>query len=229
MTNQIINSSKYIAKDFEAYTDKKRIEMITYIPEEAKNIIDVGCAIGTFGKSLKDIRKVNVLGIEINEYAANQAKLHLDNVICGAFQEDLALPHKQFDCIVFNDVLEHMVDPFEALLYAKKLLNQKGVIVASIPNVRYFNNIWNLLINKDWKYEKFGILDRTHLRFFTKKSIVKTFENLGYQISTIEGINLLEDEHPYQRKKFKILNTIFLNHLEDMNYLQFAIVAHPNI
>jgi 2-polyprenyl-3-methyl-5-hydroxy-6-metoxy-1,4-benzoquinol methylase len=227
MTPQMTDASRYISEDFEAYTGMERSEMTQYIPAGAKEIIDVGCAVGAFGRTLKHNAAVHVTGIEINEHAASEARLYLDHVICGAFEEGLNLAPQSFDCIVFNDVLEHMVDPFEALLYAKKLLADKGVVVASIPNVRYFNNVWNMLVHKDWKYEQFGILDRTHLRFFTQKSIVETFESLGYQIGTLEGINPLRENHPSLNKQFKLLNTAFFNNLEDMAYQQFAVVAYP--
>jgi 2-polyprenyl-3-methyl-5-hydroxy-6-metoxy-1,4-benzoquinol methylase len=132
-----------------------------------------------------------------------------------------------FDCIILNDVLEHLVDPFEALLYCRELLNSQGRVVASIPNVRYFDNIWNLLVHKNWEYTDWGILDKTHLRFFTKRSILSTFSDLDYDIETIDGINPLPVLHPHHVKRFRLLNRILWNKLEDMNYLQFAVVVSP--
>jgi hypothetical protein len=107
-------------------------------------------------------------------------------------------------------------------------------VVASIPNVRYLENIWNLLILKDWKYTEYGILDRTHLRFFTLQSIRVIFENLGYHIERIEGINPF-DEKPYFKRLSKrfiywvffLTNLLFFKHIEDMRYLQFVVVARP--
>jgi hypothetical protein len=124
-------------------------------------------------------------------------------------------------------VLEHFVDPFQILRFCKNLLNDHGCIVASIPNVRYFGNIWKLLIHKDWKYTEHGILDQTHLRFFTRRSISETLEDLNYQILLIEGINPIDTKHPYHRLKFNLLNSVLLNQIEDMRYFQFAVVAQP--
>ncbi len=218
-------ANKYDSNDFESYFEKERHEMLNYIPQEASIILDVGCAVGSFGQLLKEKRSVEVWGVEINEYAASIAAQKLDKVICGAFDKSLNLPNRKFDCIVFNDVLEHLVDPYSALIYSKELLRDGGTVVASIPNVRYFDNIWKLLVHRDWKYTEHGILDRTHLRFFTRKSILSTFEILEYCVESIEGINPLEKEHPHRVRKFKFLNLLFCNHIEDMRYLQFAVVA----
>lgn len=220
-------ASKYNSEDFGVYLEKERHEMLDRIPKEASTILDVGCAVGSFGQLIKSSRSSEVWGVEINEYAASIAAQKLDNVICGAFDETIDLPKSNFDCIIFNDVLEHLVDPYSALLYSKQLLRNGGIIVASIPNVRYFDNVWKLLVEKDWEYTKNGILDRTHLRFFTHKSIVKTFSELGYEIESIEGINSLDKEHPHHVKAFNIINYMLLNQIEDMRYVQFAIVAHP--
>lgn len=220
--------SKYDSKDFDAYTQKQRYEMLRYIPQKASIILDVGCAVGCFGQLLKAERSVEVWGVEVNEYAASIAAQKLDKVICGDFGKNLNLPSQGFDCIVFNDVLEHLVDPYSALMYCKELLRDGGIVVASIPNVRYFDNIWNLLVHKDWKYTEHGILDRTHLRFFTRRSILSTFNDLQYRIESIEGINPLEKEHLYHARNFKIFNFVLLNQIEDMRYLQFAVVAQPN-
>jgi 2-polyprenyl-3-methyl-5-hydroxy-6-metoxy-1,4-benzoquinol methylase len=218
-------SSVVSRSEIEPYFNVKRPEMLQYIPEEAFEILDVGCADGTFGSLLKKERNVKVWGIEPNQPAAKLASQKLDEVICGFFDRDLELPLNRFDCIIFNDVLEHLVDPFDALLYCKKFLKPQGVLVASIPNVRYFDNIWNLLVNKNWEYTDWGILDRTHLRFFTQISILSIFEKIGYEVEVIEGINPLHVLHPQHIRKFRLLNWILLNKIKDMNYLQFAVVA----
>jgi len=229
MNSEQAIANEYKAKDFETYFQKERQEMLQYIPQKSYTILDVGCSAGVFGQSLKAQRPVEVWGVELNEQAASAAAQKLDQIVCGAFDSSLSLPSKSFDCIVFNDVLEHFVDPFAALIYSKELLQDGGVVVASIPNVRYFDNMWNLLVCKDWQYADYGILDRTHLRFFTRRSILTTFEALGYYVECIEGINPVEKEHPHQARKFRLLNRLLLNKIEDMRYLQFAVVARPRV
>lgn len=234
MSNEIaktkVMASLYEEKDFETYFQVQRHEMLDYVPTTALTILDVGCASGSFGKLLKAERTVEVWGIEPNEGAAEKATQILDKVICAGFDSSLNLPKHSFDCIVFNDVLEHLVNPFSTLLYCKELLREQGVVIASIPNVRYFYNVFELLVNGNWEYTEYGILDKTHLRFFTYRSILSTFERLGYNVETIEGINSIDKIH--LPGKFRYLNWLlwlFRNKIKDMRYLQFAVVARPII
>ncbi|MBC8122391.1 MAG: class I SAM-dependent methyltransferase [Gemmatimonadaceae bacterium] len=207
-------------KDF-SYFQCQRPEMLPYIPREAVRILDVGCGAGEFGRSLKAARAVEVWGVEMDASAATAATRYLDHVLCEPFDPMLHLPTRGFDCIIFNDVLEHLVDPFAALIYARELLGDNGVVVCSIPNVRFWQNMKHLLIDKDWQYTEHGILDRTHLRFFTRRSILSTFDNLEYNVTRIEGIN------PSLSRKFRLLNWLLFNQIADMRYLQFAVVASP--
>lgn len=220
--------NQYYESKVSEYFQEERHEMLKYIPQDAQIVLDVGCSSGTFGQSLKSSRNIEVWGVELDRDAALDASKKLDRVINDAFSPDLNLPQKGFDCLVFNDVLEHLPDPWAALTYSKELLKDGGIVVASIPNVRYFNNAWEFLVKKNWEYADWGILDKTHLRFFTQKSILSLFEGLGYQVESIVGINSLNVLHPQHVRKFKVLNKLLLNNIEDMNYLQFAVVARLN-
>lgn len=152
--------------------------------------------------------------------AGNKAKEILDKVLVGNVVDVIGdITDNYFDCIIFNDVLEHLADPYNVLSEMKKKLSMGGAIVASIPNVRYFHNLRKLIFNKQWRYKDQGILDKTHLRFFTKKSIIDMFESLGFTIETIEGIN------PITGWKFNILDWLTFGFLEDTRYLEFACVA----
>jgi 2-polyprenyl-3-methyl-5-hydroxy-6-metoxy-1,4-benzoquinol methylase len=217
-----------------------RQEMLKYVPTQASRVLEVGCGYGNFGELLKKNYEMEVWAIELNQKAAEIAKQKLDKVICDDFSQakTLDLPHKYFDCIIFNDVLEHMIDPYSILIESKDLLTSEGIIIASIPNVRYLSNVYNFLIRQDWEYQDYGILDRTHLRFFTQKSMQKMFVELGYKIDLIEGINSIYSRSPFKwnRKKrlllkliFTSFNLIFFQGISDMQYQQFAIVTRPNI
>jgi 2-polyprenyl-3-methyl-5-hydroxy-6-metoxy-1,4-benzoquinol methylase len=219
--------SESIANDYRVYAESVRHEMLQFIPDSARSILDVGCSIGNFGALLKLERGAEVWGVEPDRAAAELASDRLDRVICSRFDSNLNTDGKKFDCIVFNDVLEHMVDPASALEVAPAYLNPDGIVVASIPNVRYFGNIWLLLVHKSWKYQDTGILDRTHLRFFTKKSIESLFDDAGFKIHRLVGINSLHICDPYFRPKFTILNILTLGRIADMEWMQFAVVANP--
>jgi len=212
--------------DYRVYADSIRREMLSFVPESARMILDVGCSVGYFGEQLKTERSAEVWGVEIDKEAADIASGRLDRVFNRSFDRDLQLPEASFDCVVFNDVLEHMVDPYSALTYARELLKKDGCVVASIPNVRYFENVWNLLVKGTWEYTDIGILDRTHLRFFTMKSIRAMFCSLGYEIVTIEGINSVDWKAPRQR--FRLIKLLLIRVIADMRWLQFAVVARPS-
>ncbi len=215
----------YYESKVSEYFQEERHEMLKYVPQESQIVLDVGCSSGSFGQLLKSNRNIEVWGVELDRDAALEATKKLDKVINSAFSDDLNLPEQGFDCIIFNDVLEHLVDPWSALTYSKKLLKNSGLVVASIPNVRYFNNTWEFLVEKNWDYTDWGILDKTHLRFFTQRSIRSLFENLDYMVESIEGINPLNVLHPQHVKKFNLFNKLLFNHIEDMKYLQFSVVA----
>ncbi|MGO9531618.1 MAG: class I SAM-dependent methyltransferase [Syntrophobacteraceae bacterium] len=197
-----------------------REDMLNFIPPGVRRILEVGCAEGNFGEILKRKGVSEVWGIEVCENVAFEAKKKLDHVLVADIESGpLSLPTDYFDCIVFNDVLEHLRDPWSVLSKIRSSLTDDGFIVASIPNVRYFPNIKHLLIDGEWSYTDLGILDRTHLRFFTKKSIVDLFAKSGFKIHVLTGIS------EYNSRKFNLLNLLFANKLDDMKYLQFACVA----
>lgn len=131
------------------------------------------------------------------------------------------LPDNYFDCITFNDVLEHTIDPTQLLSMVKTKLGPKGIVIASIPNVLYVKNMFNLLVKKDWEYTHEGILDSTHLRFFTKKSMKRMFQNAGYVVIKQKGIN------PPSRLIFKLLNILTLGIIGEMKYMQYVCLAKP--
>jgi len=95
------------------------------------------------------------------------------------------------------------------------------VVVASVPNIRYYRVLAELVLHGNWDYKDHGVLDKTHLRFFTRKSIAKMFRQLGFQILKLEGI------HPTSSRTYKVLNTLLLGGLSDARYKHFAVVARP--
>jgi len=203
-----------------AYYTNSRPEMSSFVPAECKIIFEIGCGEGKFGVQLKNNRQVIVWGVECDEHASQQANLLLDRVFTGRFEYVYQeLPKYYFDCIVFNDVLEHFTDPGKVLISCLSLLRPNGFIVSSVPNVRYIGNLYELLIKKDWEYKKGGILDETHYRFYTKKSLRRMFKSCGYRMIRLEGIN------PTSSLKTKFLVWFSLFYLSDIRYLQFAVLV----
>ncbi len=205
--------------------------MAEFIPSNSCRILDVGCGSGGFGKTLKQKRMVEIWGVEPVASAAAIAATRLDRVIEGAFEPSISLPRAFFDCIVFNDVLEHLFDPAAALTFARDLLASGGCVVASIPNIRHFPTLWTIVVKKNWVYRDFGILDCTHLRFFTRNSIGPLFNECGFAVETLQGINDFCTPYPDELRAwryFRILRLATFGGIDDMRFLQFAVVARPN-
>ena len=207
------------------YFSHNRNEMLRYIPKHVETVLDVGCSSGYFAKEVKEQFGCKVWGIEPDKKAAEAASLVLDKVYNTYFDDKVDFIGQKFDCIIFNDVLEHLVNPFDALELCKKHLNVNGVLVCSIPNIRFFDAIYHIVVQKDFNYVGAGIFDKTHLRFFTKKSIKTMFEKCGFKIDKVEGINSIKELNPKGYNSFRVLNTVLFNSIEDMEFLQFAVVA----
>lgn len=215
----------------EDYYRQERGEVACLVPMDAKKILDVGCGEGVLGKGLLDRGAVEVVGIEISSSVAKKAQENISSVICGDV-ENVTLPFERgyFDCIIFADVLEHLQNPLSVLNRFKAYLSDSGVIVASIPNVRYCSII-NMLIEGRWEYQDYGILDKTHLRFFAKKDMEKMFQDAGLEITAInENLNPVYNtfkvsglnEIEFGRVKIKNLKQ---DELRDLFVVQYIIRA----
>jgi len=214
----------YSNKMVEGYFAHSRAEMLPFVPDGVMKVLDVGCGEGGFGALLKESRGAEVVGIEMNVESATKAERVLDRVSCASASNFAFRELGLFDCIVFNDVLEHLEDPWEVLVAARHALSPAGHVVISLPNVRFFPVLYNLIAQGDWKYEDSGVLDKTHLRFFTRKSIVEMLSSAGFRVVKLEGLNW-ENTPLYVRA----LNRLFRGKFHDLSYPQFAILAAPSI
>ena len=210
-----------IISDFEKeYYESPRYEMLPLVPPAAKKILELGCGTGAFAAQLKERNNCEVWGIEHVEKQARKAKGILDKVIIGDVTTEVdGLPGRYFDCVICNDILEHLVDPYTLLKALRDHLTDNGVLVISIPNVRYYRVVKDLLLHGDWRYKESGVLDKTHLRFFTRKSIIRELDENGWCVEYIAGIN------PSSSKTFKVLNLLMLGSIADVQFRQFAVVA----
>lgn len=206
---------------FTDYYEVARPEMLPFIPVEARHFLEIGCAAGSFGTLVKSTRDCVYVGVEPLEKAAHIARGVLDDVyISDVEHAPVHFRKAQFDCIVCNDVLEHLVDPWDVLDKYRYFLRPGGYVVASLPNVRYYKVLRDLVFKKRWEYMDWGVLDRTHLRFFTKMTMRKLFVSTGYKVERIEGIN----GHKNTRLLW-LLNEITRGWSDDLRFQQFAVVA----
>lgn len=205
-----------------SYFETTRPEMLGFVPSDARRIVEFGCGAGVFSGQIKARQNSYVVGVELMPEPAAQAVGCLDKVHCADIEQGLDfLTGDAFDCAIFLDVLEHLRAPWDVLAKLKNHLAPDATVIASIPNLRHFEVMKSLLLRKRFEYQDEGVMDRTHLRFFTCDDIAHLFTKAGYHVSCIEGI---KGGFPW---KFGLLNKLLLGRLDDMQYLQFAVVAKP--
>jgi 2-polyprenyl-3-methyl-5-hydroxy-6-metoxy-1,4-benzoquinol methylase len=181
--------------------------------------LDIGCGKGRLGEYLKDNYQAKVTGIEIFEAYAEEARNVLNNVICGNVEElNLDNHLNTYDYILFSDSLEHLIDPERTLMKVKLLLKRGGSILLAIPNIRNFRVTIPLLIFDQFEYQEEGLLDRTHLRFFTRTSIVNTLKKCGFEVDKIY------EDLPFS-SKVGIINIITLGLFKNILTSHFFIRA----
>jgi 2-polyprenyl-3-methyl-5-hydroxy-6-metoxy-1,4-benzoquinol methylase len=208
----------------QAYFAHMRQEMVQFLPNEYFKVLEIGCNVGNF-RQYAD-KSCEYWGIEPFEQVAEIAKNKMDRVLVG-FYDRVAnnIPDNYFDLIIANDVIEHMEQPWNFLKSIKEKMTENASLVLSIPNARHYENLKELLFDKDWKYKDAGILDVTHLRFFTEKSIIRLLNENGFEIKKMKGIN------PLKAIK-RLLPTYWLLRLtlgSDIRFLQFGIRAIPSL
>lgn len=145
-------------------------------------MLEIGCANGgTLAEIKNRYPRAQVYGIEINEHAAALAG-HFAEVTTGNI-EDKNLPchNNMFDYIIFGDVLEHLHDPLEVLKYCRGFLREEGCIIASIPNMMHIS-VMEQLLQGNFTYAEWGLVDKTHIHMFTYNEIIRTLEDAGYEI-----------------------------------------------
>jgi 2-polyprenyl-3-methyl-5-hydroxy-6-metoxy-1,4-benzoquinol methylase len=204
------------------YYGNERPEVVKLVPAEGARILDVGCAGGAMGRALKQRGAREVVGIELMAEVAEQARPHLDAVhVLDVQRAELPYPDAYFDVMTFADVLEHLTDPAAVLRKLRRHLRDEGMIVCSIPNVRHESVALRLLVEGHWRYQDEGILDRTHLRFFTFEELAPFLRGAGFELHLpvttvrtrpsprIEALAGVVAQLGGDAEKFRIESTVF--------------------
>lgn len=200
--------------------DFDRRELLPFLPPTAHTLLDVGCGSGAFGRLLRAHKPdMELWAIESDPVSVRAAEDGFDHVILGDFP-DQRIPDGKFDVILCADVLEHIAAPEIALAACSKAMAPGGVLLASLPNVRNWRVVlWPLLRHGTWTYTQRGILDRTHLRFFTRRSMHDFFTENGWSVVSMTGINMLRRE--------KLVSALSIHLMDDFLFPQYAIIARP--
>lgn len=164
----------------QSYADKScdyfahaRREIESLLPEYFDRVLEIGCGSGaTLGWLRQAYHTKRTVGVEVVQQAAELARNFVDEVYCLDFERnDLPASGQKFGLILCLDVLEHMVDPWAVVdRLVRQYLELGGTLLVSLPNVRHYSVVLPLLFRGRWKYLEAGLLDRTHLRFFTRGS-----------------------------------------------------------
>lgn len=179
----------YAEKD-DSYFGNARKDISHLLPAQLGNVLEIGCGSGATLAWLKSTgRCQSTTGIELVESAAAQAMRQVDKVLCGPAETMLnELPgEQQFDVVLCLDVLEHMVDPWAFFAQLVPRVRPGGLVISSIPNVRFIGVLGPLLVQGQWRYREDGVLDRTHLRFFTRKSALELMRTGGLEFVACHG------------------------------------------
>lgn len=203
--------------------------MLGFLPAVYQRVLEIGCGEGAFSKTLSP--NSERWGIEPNGAAAADAKDSFYRIMAGTYgQVCKDLPEDYFDLVICNDVIEHMDDHDAFLDSIKTKMCKGGYLVASVPNMRYYKVLKELLLKKDWRYQDQGNMDRTHLRFFTGISLQRTLVEHGFNIRKFTGVN---SAFPNFSSIFVLAKSIplalilllTLGYYRDILYVQFGFAA----
>lgn len=198
---------------------------------KGKRVLECGCASGYTSKVLKESLACKVTGIEISAEAAIDARRYCDRVFVVDIERidfKELLGDAQFDVITFGDVLEHLREPNTVLEKIHPFLSEDGFVLASIPNVAHLSVALELLSGR-FDYRPIGLLDNTHLRFFTKKSIVSLFNNSGYEIVHWDRVILKPEDTEFKTDLGNYPNCVssYIGLGEEALTYQFIVKAIP--
>jgi len=163
-------------------------QLLAALPAGLGRVVEIGCSTGALAAAYR-VRNpsADYVGVEIDPDYAQAARDRCSSVIAGdieSFSDSAFQALFPLDCLVLGDVLEHLYDPWRLLRRARGHIGAGGLVAACIPNMQHWTVQARLAIG-DLEYEDDGLLDRTHIRWFTRGTIVKLFADSGFKVESI--------------------------------------------
>jgi SAM-dependent methyltransferase len=183
-------------------------------------ILEIGCGNGDTSAYAKQSGKCAwACGVELCAEPATIARTKIDRVIVGDVESiDFGIPDASLDAVLMSEVLEHLVDPWAVVRRLHPLLRPGGVVVAGSPNVAHRSVVWGLL-RGDFDYEPEGVMDRTHLRWFTPRTYRRMFEEAGFVVDAVEPASA-------PRLRSRIVNALTFGASRHLFMTQIVLRAH---
>lgn len=167
------------------YSSQPRISEIAELREPLGAVLDVGCGAGASAGPLYKRGATSVTGIEVDRDFAIEAGERYDEVFHGSAEGELPWPPGSFDTVLCHDVLEHLYDPWSLLERLRGLTRSGGQLHVSVPNARHKAVWWPIVREGTVAYAPSGLLDVTHIRFFTRRDIVASIEAAGFRVDSV--------------------------------------------
>jgi SAM-dependent methyltransferase len=171
-----------------AYYQELRMPMLSLVRGTPKRVLEIGCASGQTLAYMRDRGAEYTVGIEYSAEAAALAEGRgVGRIIRGDVEHlELDLESCSFDLLIAGHILEHLADPWTALRRLRRLLKPGGQLVGALPNVRHHSVILPLLLKGEWEYQPSGVMDWTHLRFFSFKGVLGLLEQTGFEVEQVK-------------------------------------------
>jgi SAM-dependent methyltransferase len=170
------------------YYHELRMPLLSLAKGKPKRVFEIGCAAGRSLAYFKEHGAEFVAGVEIAPAVAELARsrAEVDQVLVGSIEQlELPYPEQSLDLVIAGHVLEHLVDPWAVLRRLHRLLKPGGQLIGALPNIRYHSVILPLLFRGKWEYQQTGIMDWTHLRFFSHHTIENLLVSTGFTVDVI--------------------------------------------
>lgn len=178
--------SQYSTKN-PRYYGNPRLDIAPLLPESTEKVLEIGCGDGATLAWLRATNKCKyAAGVEYFPDAAKKARVSCDELYMGPVEAHIfQFSNESFDLVLCLDVLEHLQDPWAVLNEIQRVLRPGGILICSLPNVRHKSVLLPLIFKNQWRYQESGIMDMTHLRFFTTKSAIDAISNASFRVDKI--------------------------------------------